>query len=755
MDTVDSENELQRLKMVLQQIQLKLDEGKEGLQTSHDELQDALGAYWESSRTDLGGQSQLMEVVDRQRSLAGFSGRRQLQFTKMLASPYFGRIDFAEECPLASTIPEMIYIGIAALTDLETGGCLIYDWRSPIAGMFYDYELGEGRYQCPAGIIHGQITLKRQYKIKNSRLEYMFDADVRIEDEMLQELLGKSVDDKMRTIVNTIQRQQNLAIRDEKHPILLVQGPAGSGKTSVALHRAAYLLYRERNRITAKNILILSPNQIFSEYISGVLPELGEENVLQSTFREYANRDKRIVSIEFEDFAAQLEYLLTGYKDMGYHDRTVGIRYKSSPEFTKVIENYLAYLSSEMIKDYPAIEYGGRTIFSKEDWQLLFFKNLAYLPLTERLKQIRRRIQVQMRPLVHELRLEKEEEIAATGEEVNERVIKALARLAARQELSPLTVEIERMTTTEPILLYRRLFEDSSLFYRLAVGTEVPASWPMISIQSLNSLDKGQLLYEDSIPFLYFQGCLTGFPIKTGIRHLIVDEAQDYTGLQFAILERLFPKCSWTILGDLDQTVNPYKSVLEFEKIPNILNKGQSESSLIVRLQKGYRSTWEIQAFSRALLAKTEVVEHVRRFGPRPQVVKIQPEQFADCITQKIQEFKKEGWRSIAVITKTAVECATAYKALHDNVAITLITSEMEDFQHGTVLIPVYLAKGLEFDVVLICDAGSQGYGREEERGILYVACTRALHRLGLFYSGELSPLVKAVNKDLYDSVVY
>jgi DNA helicase-2/ATP-dependent DNA helicase PcrA len=752
LNAIDEANELQRLEMVLGQIRLKIDEASENQQASRGELQNALADYWESPGVSLGEQSQLTEAVQRQRSLAGFSQRRRLQYVKMASSPYFGRIDFAENGLPGAAAPEMIYIGIATLTESKTGVCLVYDWRSPVAGMFYDYELGNAQYQCPAGTISGKIVLKRQYKIKNGRMEYMFDSDLKIDDEMLQELLGKSVNDKMRTIVNTIQREQNRAIRDEKHPVLLVQGPAGSGKTSIALHRAAYLLYLERNRITAKNILILSPNQIFIEYISGVLPELGEENVLQSTFKEYVSH-KMISSIELEDFTAQLECLLAEHGKKDCRMRAAGISYKASAEFAEIIENYLAYLSNELIKDYPAIEFRGRMIFSKEDWQLLFFNNLVYLPVTERLKQIRRRIQNQMKPLVHELRREKEQEITATGEEVNERVIKALARLAARGELIPITAQVERLTTAEPLLLFRRLFEDEDLFRRLAAGAEMPEDWPAISKQSLDALDQGRLFYEDSIPFLYFQGCLTGFPVRSDIRHVIIDEAQDYTGLQFAIFKRIFPRCSWTVLGDPDQRVNLYQRAIGFEKVANILNEGQPGSPLIVRLRKSYRSTQEIQAFSSALLGKMEA-EHIRRSGILPHIVKVRTsELIADCIAGTIQELQDTGLRSIAVITKTAVESAAAYEALKNKLKITHITWEMDEFQSGTVLIPAYLAKGLEFDAVLIYNAAKHVYGREEERSILYVACTRALHRLLLFYSGELSPLLAAVHKDLYDGV--
>lgn len=755
MDKLERQNELHRLEMVLHQIQARLKKSQSALQSSRGQLQDALEEFWDNPKVDFIDQSQLVEVVERQRSLANFSESRQLGYLKLASSPYFGRIDFLEEGQLEPVMPEMIYIGMATLTDPETGNCLIYDWRSPIAGMFYDYELGDCEYRCPGGIIRGKITLKRQYKIKNGRMEYMFDADVKIDDEMLQELLGKSVDDKMRTIVNTIQREQNRVIRDETHPVLLVMGPAGSGKTSVALHRAAYLLYRDRDRITSKNILILSPNRIFGEYISDVLPELGEENVRQSTFHDYISPKETGTPVDFEDFTAQMEYLLTGPKDDAFKVRVAGIGYKFSPRFMKVIDNYLIYLREGMIRDYPALEFRGQIFFSKEDWQILFFKNLAYLTLTERLRKIRRRIQIQMRPLVHQLRAEKEKWIADTGEEVNEKDIKALARIAAREELIPLTDKIEKMTTAEPLLLYRRLLEDVELFRRLGKGSETPFLWPEICEQSLTSLDKGKILYEDAIPFTYFKGCLTGFPAKSDIRHVIVDEGQDYNCFQYAILKHLFPKSSWTVLGDPDQKVNPYQPALEFSNIADILEGYPSRvpsNAGIIRLQKSYRSTWEIQSFAQGLLGGSDPVNHIHRSGPRPRVGKASyPAVVPEVIVRTIQEVQREGWRSIAVITKTAAESRALYETIRRKVSIQLLTYEMEKFYSGLVLLPVYLAKGLEFDAVLIEDVGEEAYSGQEERGLLYVACTRALHRLFLFFSGELTPLLKEVPKDLYE----
>jgi DNA helicase-2/ATP-dependent DNA helicase PcrA len=471
---------------------------------------------------------------------------------------------------------------------------------------------------------------------------------------------------------------------------------------------------------------------------------------------DYIHTSKLTIPLDIEDGASQLESLLTGSDDQDFYIRTAGVRYKSSPEFGRMIQKYIAFLTDSLIREYPAIEFRGQVIFSKADWELLFFKNLAYLSVVERLKQIRRRIQVKLRPMVHELRQEKGQEIGASGEEVNERTIKALARLAARQELRSLTEGIDQLTTMDAFLLYRRLFEDHELFGRLAEGTEVAEEWPMICKQSLAWFNSGRISFEDAIPFLYFQGCLAGFPVKTGIRHLIVDEAQDYTALQFEILQRLFPRCSWTILGDPDQTVNPYQCDVDFDQVAHILNNQQSDSAspLIVQLLRSYRSTQEIQAFSRALLPGTKLLEHVQRYGPLPQLVQTaSPERTPDLIVRRIQELKKEGWQSIAVISKTKRESEAIYEVLKDKIEITHINSELEEFHRGTVLIPAYLAKGLEFDAVLVYEVGAQAYSREAERNILYITCTRALHRLILYYSGDLSPFISAIDGDLYIGV--
>lgn len=748
MNDTERQEEFQRLKMVLQKIQLQLEGGQDSFRGARLELQTALASFWENRSANWWDQAQQAEAVDRQRSLAAVSWQRKARLEKMAESPYFGRIDFREVHPVNTNTPEKIYIGIAALTDPGTGQHLIYDWRSPVAGMFYDYELGPAQYRCPAGVIEGSVSLKRQYKIVNGHILSMFDTDLKIDDEILQEILGKSADAKMRTIVNSIQREQNRVIRDERHRLLLVQGPAGSGKTSIALHRAAYLLYLERNTITARNILILSPNRIFSDYISGVLPELGEENALQTTFRDYVLNCQSSFTAQFEERDTQLEYLLSSRDDLAYQTRAAGIRYKSSPEFATIILKFLAFLEEELFQGSPETEFRGRSILPREEWQSLFRVNLAYLPLAERLAQLKQRVQVKLRPLIHELRREKEAAIAAGGEEVNEKTIKAMARVETQQELAGLYERLNRITTLNPLALYRRLFEDEALFQGLAGITKTPPEWPEIRVQTLASLDNGWIPYEDSLPLIFFQGNLSGFPLKKGIRHLIIDEAQDYSILHYEVLRRLFPESTWTILGDPDQSVHPYIQSVDIPVIAGILGINDAIS---IRLQRSYRSTREIQAFCRGLLEAGEPMEYINRPGPLPEVYQaISRPAVASAISQKIHEAQSVGWKSFAVLCKTAREATEIYQELSSQIQLTLITQETAEFRNGVVVIPVYLAKGLEFDGIFIPDAGMQNYSRATDRKLLYIACTRALHRLFLFYRGWCSPFIEGLSPDLY-----
>lgn len=748
MDHKEREYEQKRLRLAIEQIEQQLALSGESLGASQLSLNGTLREYWSHVGSNRVDEAQMIEEVDRQKRVAGIANRACDILQRMLESPYFGRIDFLEE-PAVSQTAEKIYIGISTLSDLGSGELLIYDWRSPVAGMFYDFERGKAWYESPGGMVHGRIVLKRQYKIVDGAIKYMFDADVKIDDEMLQSILSKSADDKMHTIVTSIQREQNQIIRDEGHRVLFVQGPAGSGKTSIALHRIAYVLYRERKMISARNVLILSPNHVFSDYISNVLPEIGEENVLQLTFQDFMKRSVEHKPIRIEERAEQMEYLLSAQEDEQFHIRVRNIRYKSSADFEKLLEAYLYYLQKRLVSDYPAIEFDGQVIFSKEDWEKYYLDSLSYLPVVRRLRKIRELIQTRMQPLVHRLREAKIREITDAGQEVNEKVIKALARVAARKELVALTARIERLTELNPLVAYRRIFRDRNFFQLIGAEHLVPKDWTEIRKQTIQLWDRhGCIPYEDSFAYIYFQDMLEGFPVNQDIRHLVVDEAQDYTHFQYKILKHVFPNSSWTVLGDPAQVVYPYLQTADFASAAEIIGY---DNPLFVQLTRSYRSTCEIQAFCQALLPAVAPAQSVDRTGPKPKVVQLQHERcMSDALLAAAGRYLEEGWQSIAMICKTAREAAALFETVKQKLSAHLIVSEDDEFYRGVVIIPAYLAKGLEFDAVLVVGADQGRYCHQTERHILYTVCTRALHRLDIFLSGTMTPFISQMDAELY-----
>jgi len=746
--------EIEHLSRIMKEIDSQLAVASENHAKAQAALDQSIAEYWDSIFSDAQDEAQFIENIARQRILTAASYRRCLQLTKLQESAYFARIDFQESHPHAEPESRPVYIGLASLSDPQSHALLIYDWRSPIAGMFYDFGRGPAHYLAPGGKISGTITLKRQYKIDHGQIIYMFDSDLKIDDEILQALLSKSADSKMRTIVTSIQREQNLAIRDETHRVLFVRGPAGSGKTSIALHRAAYLLYRDRRSLTAQNILIFSPNRIFSDYISNVLPELGEENIRQMMFQDYLLRALSSYSVDVEERDAQLEYLYLPEDSPDRRIRMAGIAFKSSPAFAAIIHRYLETIEKE-IAALPDVEFEGRQLIPRDEWAELFSKTLTYLPMAKRLAQLRKTVYTRLRPIIRQLREDEALHIAATGEEVNERTIRALARLNVRKRMEPFYSALQERTELNPLALYRRLFEDGDLFRRLAKDESIPDEWPAVCQMTLEAMDNQQIFYEDSLPLLFLQGVLEGFTTYSDIRHLIIDEAQDYTLFHYEILKRLFPKCSWTVLGDPAQSIHPYLHTADFETASRILadaSAGTDEDTAIIQLSRSYRSTYEIQRFAEGILGEN-TAKPIHRSGRRPILVQAAgSEDMANAVIRQIGLFQQEGWKSVAVICKTLQDAAAAYEKLSQHLDIHLITPESIEFKRGIVIAPAYLAKGLEFDAVIIYNVNDQTYRSAMERNILYTVCTRALHRLALVYSGNLSPLLSEVDPKTFET---
>lgn len=746
MNDQERQEEILRLEETLEEIKKQLALSEDHCIVKRSELKETLENYWEKCGSD---EAQLVETANRQRVISSLTHSTPRTLRKMLYSPYFGRIDFIEEDGSAMPQEEQVYVGISTLMDEETGEFLIYDWRAPVSSMFYDFGLGKASYECSEGTIEGKITLKRQYKITNGSMQYMFNSDLKIDDEVLQEILGKSVDDKMHTIINSIQREQNQIIRDANHRALFLEGPAGSGKTSVALHRIAFLLYRDREILNEKNVLILSPNHLFSDYISNVLPEMGEENVLRKTFYDCALESIAQLPIKLETRTFHLETVLSNGSGPEQALRAENIRFKSSRNFERIIQENIEWMQSNLVNDYPAIEFDGQTIFAKEEWKHYYLGNLASMPVIIRLEKIKQVIEERMRPFVKKVRKEKEAEIIAKAEEVDENTIKALARIAAREEFNSFYEKMNRLTKINPLSEYRRLFKGNWLFARSESKTDFPREWQAIQKQTLTYINNGILPYEDIPGFIYFQGALQGFPVNRDIKHLIIDEAQDYTRLQFKILVILFPNSTWTVVGDPAQSVHPFLNTASFKDMSEIIG---TDKSIAFRLTRSYRSTKEIQAFCQAILSDPVAIEAINRSGKLPSITQIEKlQELVPNLVHTIDNIQQEGLRSIAIICKNTYQSRKIFSDLKEHVDLTLVIDEDDAFHQGIVVIPSYLAKGLEFDAVLVINVDAVNYSHKEERNILYTICTRTLHHLSLFYLGKPSPFLREMDEKLYE----
>ncbi len=724
------------------------------------------------------------------------SHRRLVQqwknMNRLLPSPYFGRVDFLED---GQGITEQVYIGVSSFVDTDGLSFLVYDWRTPIASLYYDYPPGPAAYETPGGQITGTMNLKRQYQIRDGHLQHMFDSSLTIGDELLQQVLGGGADAQMKSIVATIQKEQNAIIRNDKSKMLIVQGAAGSGKTSAALQRVAYLLYKHRERLTADQIVLFSPNPMFNSYVSTVLPELGEENMQQTTFQEYLEYWLGS-TFRLEDPFDQIEYALTRHQAQGYKARMNGIQYKASEAYLQALRGYSVWLEREGMR-FVSIRFRDRVLISGEQIKTKFYSYDASIRLTNRITLVQKW-------LLQELaRLEKKEQGADwVQEELNyldgeqyaeafsmlhkdrgvfdfaekyaqideimrnkrrpdegdfdfaDREEELLSRMIVKEQFKPLRRNVKQFLFVDMPGLYSQLFSEEAA-YREMTNAGVPELWPEICTQTKEKLGRNELLYEDATPYLYLKELVEGNRTNTQVRHIFVDEGQDYSMFQYEFLKRLFPRARMTVLGDFSQAIFTQATNLHGIGSPLVRLYGEEETSQFL-LVRSYRSTREIVEFTKPLLPGGEAIVPFERSGRKPTLARLESSgQRVERIAADIAALQAEGYTSIAVITKTAAGSIEAYEALASGGVkeLRLITKNTPTFEKGILVIPAYLAKGVEFDAVLIYDASLQSYHRENERKLFYTACTRAMHRLMLYTAGEWTPFVQAVDTSLYELV--
>ncbi|MBZ9609397.1 AAA family ATPase [Clostridium estertheticum] len=677
---------------------------------------------------------QQLSEVDSQNYNYEKSVERIKKYTRILNSPYFGRFDFKED---AYNDTDQIYIGLYNLIDNDTSSILIYDWRSPISSMFYQCELGKGSYNAPFGIISGDIFMKRQYKIENSELKYFFDSSITINDDILQEVLSHNSSSNMKNIVETIQKEQDVIIRDTENELLIVQGVAGSGKTSIALHRIAYLLYVGMgSKLYSNNIIIISPSSVFSKYISGVLPELGEENVEETTFDDIVVDflDNRFI---FESRKQQLETLIINDNQQNLNIKMENTKFKGSKSFVTILDRLIHYYEHKLTH-FEDLYYDGKIIETKQQLNNLFLNGKMDMPISKKLKRIESIMLNKIHPL-RKSRLEKIQKIVLNGIG-HELELKSFSRLMAIKEAKVLMKHIHKFTEVDYVDLYKLLFNKTGLLLKLSQGLELPKNINQMVSETIESLHKGYINYEDCAPLLYIKLRLNGSREFSDIRQVVIDEAQDYYPLQYEVFNLLLPRAKFTVLGDFNQTLEKRGDKSIYDDIEKILHK---KKSIKLSMNKSFRSSMEINSFTQKILNSKQEFVSFERHESEPQIIfKENEELLYDAIIQDIHNYESRGYESIAVICKTEKETLLVQKKLSNLTNIKLLNTENTDSIKGTLAIPSYISKGLEFDVVLVFNVSKDNYNSEFDRNLLYVACTRALHQLAIYYTGEKSEFI-------------
>lgn len=629
-----------------------------------------------------------------------------LLLEKMIKSPYFARIDFKFD---DEDEFEKIYIGRSSLRKNSYQEMYVYDWRSPIASVFYRFMTGEAFYDAPCGRVTGELNLKRQYEIKNGILEYFFDSDVQIVDEYLRQLLSQNTTAKMKAIVETIQHEQDVVIRDMENDLLMVQGVAGSGKTSIALHRAAYLMYQGlQTKLSANNIMIISPNSIFEQYISNVLPELGEDNVISSVFEDILSELLNGRKIQSRNDFLENLIVNSKYKEISRNS----IEFKTSSFFREILDQFLIDIPRQWI-EFEDVYYEGKCVVSG---QILKDKILGRpeTPLGIKLEQLEDYIL---------------EQIFGTGK-----------GRGHKEEKNLIKQEIQKFIKIDIVELYKILFSNEAYFYSLLQNSNPSQNIKNIWKYTKENLEADSLYYDDAIAIAYLYLKIYGTKKYKNIKQVVIDEAQDYYPLQYEIFNLLFSNAKFTILGDMKQTLAKKEDISFYEQIQKILNK--KKSSLIM-LDKSFRCTNEILNFSLKFIEQSSQIKSFNRNGDSPKVyIADNSEIFIDEIVKEIKLCQEKGFQSICLICKTEKNSTYLFNKIKHKLDIQLIKNGSVSDLQGVFILPVYMSKGLEFDTVLICDADSQNYHDEDDKNLLYVACTRALHKLSLFCENEVSPLI-------------
>ncbi len=688
--------------------------------------------------------------------------KKIMDLRKIKTKPYFARIDFKAN----GEEKEQLYIGKLSIIDSKSQEPIIIDWRAPISNLYYDGRIGKSHYKSPGGNVEGEISLKRQYFIENQILEKYSDIDLKANDELLQVALEEKADDRLKNIVATIQGEQNNIIRADMNKALIVQGVAGSGKTTIALHRIAYLIYNWDKEFDPENFMIIAPNKFFLNYISGVLPDLGVENVKQYTFEDLAyeiigkklkisDSNEKLVTIVNKEF-----------DDINHGDVDTIIaesKLKSSIEFKNVVDGYLKCLEENYLPKEDFILENVR-IMRYDNIQKLFCDTYKDLDFEKRINEVKKHIFSKIKnnkDVIEKTIIQKrtfkinkmlkddslsEEEKRQKRIEIFEESEDVLKKLD-KDNMNIVNFYFNKINKKDCLELYKD-FINNYVFDH--IDSEIIGSY--LVRNTMKNLNNGEITFEDLAPIIYIHYKVFGTKVKTALRHVIVDEAQDYGEFQFSVLKTILKSNSMTILGDIAQGVHSYRGIENWKKFMDVEFPDGNVS--YTTLEKTYRTTKDIMKKANEVIDKLPEYEKQYIIKGEPVVnradsiyidKKESEEEIINSIHLKIKEYLDKGYKSIAIIGKDIDECKFIKKKIEKlNKDVKLIQSKDSEYNAGISIVPSYLAKGLEFDCVMLFNVNDEKYKNTVlDIKLLYVAITRAISKLDVFYVGNISEIMK------------
>lgn len=756
----DKQTEQKHLDQILKMIRAKKAELSLSIKSAEGEAKDLNSHFFDDVKLDYDGYSTSMEtalsihqqqqLLDERENAWQHEARQLSTVQKLEEKPYFARIDFKEN----NQKPETIYIGLGSFAD-KNNHFLIYDWRAPISSIYYDGKLGKVSYMSPEGEITVEMTKKRQFMIENGQIVNMFDTNESIGDQMLLEVLGEKSSTQMKSIVTTIQREQNKIIRNTSADLLFVQGAAGSGKTSAILQRIAYLLYRYRGNLTSSDVVMFSPNQLFNDYIKNVLPEMGEQNMVQMTYWQFASRRLPGMTVEnlfdqFEDSAAD----------------TAISRFKDSTTFFDLLSRYAKHLNQGgVIFKNIYFRNKKKPFFEKEKISEIYYSFNANYSLSNRIdatreeliKLLNRKINSESKKAwvadtVQSLNQEQLNELydrpdqEFDSEEKEERF---LSRKIVIKALNKVFQQIRRNNFINMRAQYLNFLRTVPKMTDLGKWGVSEEDWGKHIESIKESFIKHYMHINDVSAYLYLYDLITGRHVDFEMRYVFIDEIQDYTPFQICYLKYNFPRAKFTMLGDLNQAIfTKDESRSLVKQISSLFDHDKTD---VVQLTKSYRSTKQLTNFTKQVLRQGEKIESFNRQGPKPVIWKRNNDSEAIEVLNQVLRDNNQQKLTTAVITKDLNSAKQVFENLNKrNIKVTLIATANQRLVEGTLVVPSYLAKGLEFDAVIMWDASKKTYHRVDETQLVYTITSRAMYKLDVIYTGEKSPLL-AVDKQTFE----